>query len=91
MSLFGGFGVKLLLLTLPIATLFAPIAFAGFGYLVGEGIRHATNHKQGKGLQYIGIGSIFLCAILLDNIIIGNIYGLLALCAGVYICFIRLR
>lgn len=91
MSLFGAFGVKLLLSILPLATLFAPIAFVGFGYLVGEGISHATNHKQGKSLQYIGVGSVFLCAILLGNVIVGNIYGLLALFAGVYICFIRLR
>jgi hypothetical protein len=86
----GTVGLLLMISVLPFLML-ALIGLVGISYLIGEGISRAANRKRSRGLQYIAAGSVLLSALPMGVIIIGNLYGLLALAAAVYMAVSRLR
>ena len=86
----GAAGLLLIVSVLPFLMLVL-FGLVGVGYLVGEGISRAVNRKRSRGLQYIAASSVFLSALPMGALIIGNLYGLLALAAAVYMAVSRLR
>ncbi len=56
----GGIIFKLLTLLLGGVSFWQAIAFAGIGYMVGEGVSVAVNRKRGRGLKLVASGGVFL-------------------------------
>jgi hypothetical protein len=86
----GAVGLLLVVSVFPFLML-ALLGLVGIGYLIGEGISRAANRKRSRGLQYIAAGSVLLSTLPMGALIIGNLYGLLALAAAVYMAVSRLR
>ncbi len=59
----GGVIFKLLSLLLGGAAFWQAIAFAGIGYMVGEGVSVAVNRKRGRNLKLVASGGVFLAYI----------------------------
>ncbi len=59
----GGVIFKLLSLLLSGVSFWQAIAFAGIGYMVGEGVSVAVNRKRGRGLKLVASGGVFLAYI----------------------------
>ncbi len=53
-------GVIFWLLSLLLGGLALAIAFAGIGYVIGEGVSLAVNRKRGRGLKLVVSGGVFL-------------------------------
>ncbi len=56
----GGIIFKILSLLLGGVAFWQAIAFAGIGYMVGEGVSVAVNRKRGRGLKLVAAGGVFL-------------------------------
>ena len=56
----GGIIFKLLSLLLGGVAFWQAIAFAGIGYVIGEGVSVAVNRKRGRGLKLVASGGVFL-------------------------------
>ena len=56
----GGIAFKVLSLLLGSVPFWQAIAFAGIGYMVGEGVSVAVNRKRGRGLKLVASGGVFL-------------------------------
>ena len=56
----GGIIFKLLSLLLGGVAFWQAIAFAGIGYMVGEGVSVAVNRKRGRSLKLVASGGVFL-------------------------------
>ncbi len=56
----GGLIFWLLSLLLGGVAYWQAIAFAGIGYVIGEGVSLAVNRKRGRGLKLVASGGVFL-------------------------------
>ena len=96
LAIAGGLGVlfgvlSFVLLSVP----FLPwIALVGIGYVVGEGVSIAANHKRARQLQIIAVLSVivsFIVIAVFNPIFSNTLIGLLALAAAGYIAYTRVR
>ena len=66
-------------------------AFGGYGYVLGEAISKATNHKRGRALQLTAVGGVLLALLVITIITPPNLFDLVGAGAAIYIAYLRLR
>jgi hypothetical protein len=94
-----GVGLALLLafrlVPWPLTWIVPPLGLVASGYLVGEAVSLATNRKRGPVLQGIAVAGFVLCYLLLELVtsalLIGSLYVIIGLIAGVALALGRLR
>ena len=90
----GGIIFKLLSLLLGGVSFWQAIAFAGIGYMVGEGISVAVNRKRGRRLKLVASGGVFLAYVVSIWLLSGSGVGpssslFLGLIVGFYVALKR--
>ena len=90
----GGIIFKLLSLLLGGVSFWQAIAFAGIGYMVGEGVSVAVNRKRGRGLKLVASGGVFLAYVMSIWLLSGSEVGpssslFLGLIVGFYVAIRR--
>lgn len=85
LGLVGGLGIGFL--TWRIGGVWVIFSIVGLGYVIGEGISHATNQKRGRILKYVAAGSmvIALGIISIFTPAIYSLYGIISAFTAIYI------
>ena len=81
-----GVAVKILALVLTGIPFWAAIAFAGIGYVVGEGVSRSVNRKRGRRLKLVASSGVLVAYVVVAMPFLGTVSGPAAL-LGLIIAF----
>ena len=84
-------GVALAVIRMFIFGLLYIAALGGYGYVLGEGISKATNHKRGRALQLTAVGGVLVALLVITIITPPDLIDLVGAGAAIYIAYLRLR
>ena len=92
LGLLCGVGVKILALLLTGIPIWAAIAFAGIGYVIGEGVSLSVNRKRGRRLKLVAASGVFVAYVVISMPFAGTVSGpasLLGLIIAFYVSISR--